>query len=121
MVVKSEGGREPFNREKLERGIRQAIRKRPVSQLQVEETLLDIEDQAGIIAKSSNEIPSQRLGEMVLRRLYELDRVAYVRFASVYRNFEDVDQFVKEIEGLRSSKTGQSKKKARPKKKKSGR
>jgi len=117
MVVKSEGGREPFNREKLERGIRQAIRKRPVSQLQVEETLLDIEDQAGIIAKATNEIPSHTLGEMVLSRLYELDRVAYVRFASVYRNFEDVDQFVKEIERLRSSKAGAGKNKTRPKKK----
>ena len=104
MVVKSEGGREPFTREKLERGIRQAIRKRPVSLLQVEEALNDIEDQAAIIAKSTHEIPSYRLGEMVLERLYELDRVAYVRFASVYRNFEDVEQFVSEIERLGKAK-----------------
>ena len=104
MVVKSEGGREPFKREKLERGIRQAIRKRPISLLQEKETLNDIEDQAAIIAKTTHEIPSHQLGEMVLKRLYELDRVAYVRFASVYRNFEDVDQFVSEIERLGKSK-----------------
>ena len=68
------------------------------------------------MAKSSNEIPSHKLGEMVLGRLYELDRVAYVRFASVYRNFEDVDQFVKEIERLENSKkrAGQKKKRTRP-------
>ncbi len=110
MVVKSEGGREPFKREKLERGILQAIRKRPVSLLQVEEAINDIEDQAAIIAKTTHEIPSHRLGEMVLSRLYELDRVAYVRFASVYRNFEDVEQFVSEIERLgKSKKAGASK------------
>lgn len=105
MVVKSEGGREPFKREKLERGIQQAIRKRPVSLLQVEEALNDIEDQAAIIAKQTHEIPSRRLGEMVLDRLYDLDRVAYVRFASVYRNFEDVAQFVSEIERLGNEKS----------------
>ena len=110
MVVKSEGGREPFKREKLERGIRQAIRKRPVSILQVEETLNDIEDQAAIIAKTTHEIPSHQLGEMVLRSLYELDRVAYVRFASVYRNFEDVEQFVSEIERLGKSKKARTSK-----------
>lgn len=111
MVVKSEGGREPFKREKLERGIQQAIRKRPVSLSEVEETLNDIEDQAAIIAKTTHEIPSRRLGEMVLDRLYELDRVAYVRFASVYRNFEDVEQFVSEIDRLgRAKRAGNGRK-----------
>jgi transcriptional repressor NrdR len=112
MVVKSEGGREPFNREKLERGIRQAVRKRPVSQMQVEETLNDIEDEAAILAKSTHEIPSHQLGEMVLNRLYELDRVAYVRFASVYRNYADVKEFVREIERLKKqAKAGTDEKK----------
>lgn len=123
MVVKSEGGREPFKREKLERGIQQAIRKRPVSLMQVEETLNDIEDQAAMIAKTNHEISSQRLGEMVLSRLYELDRVAYVRFASVYRNFEDVEQFVSEIERLggrkRKTKNGKGKN-SRPVKNRAG-
>lgn len=111
MVVKTAGGREPFDRQKLERGIRQAVRKRPVSQLQVEEALNDIEDRAAIIAKSTHEIASQKLGEMVLSRLYELDRVAYVRFASVYRNYADVKEFVSEIERLKKQKEAQPKKK----------
>ena len=100
MVVKSRGGREPFDRSKLERGIRQAIRKRPVSQNQVEEILNDIEDESMLLGKTNHEIGSRRLGEMVLEKLYELDRVAYVRFASVYRNFENVDEFIEEIERL---------------------
>jgi transcriptional repressor NrdR len=104
MVVKSQGGREPFDRDKLERGITQAIRKRPVSPVQVEEILNEIEDTAAQSAKSSHEVSSRRLGEMILDRLYELDRVAYVRFASVYRNFENVEEFVNEIESLKDEK-----------------
>ncbi len=104
MIIKSSGGREPFEREKLERGISQAIRKRPVSPLTVEEIINEIEDEAMMLAQTSREVPSHRLGEMVLSRLYELDRVAYVRFASVYRNFEDVDEFVTEIESLNRAK-----------------
>lgn len=103
MVIKTSGGREPFDREKLERGIRQAIRKRPVGRERVEEILNQIEDESMIVSRSNHEIPSQRLGEMVLTKLYELDRVAYVRFASVYRNYEDVDEFVSEIERLKGS------------------
>ena len=101
MVVKSRGGREPFDREKLERGIRQAIRKRPVGQDQVEEVLNQIEDESMLQGRQNHEIASQQLGEMVLSKLYELDRVAYVRFASVYRNFENVEEFVQEIEQLK--------------------
>ncbi|MFP4378425.1 MAG: transcriptional regulator NrdR [Spirochaetales bacterium] len=104
MVVKSDGGREPFDREKLERGINQAIRKRPVRPMDVEEVLNGIEDAAATLGKTSREVSSRRLGEMVLDRLYELDRVAYVRFASVYRNFENVEEFVNEIESLKNEK-----------------
>lgn len=100
MVVKSRGGREPFDRSKLERGVRQAIRKRPVSQDQIEEILNQIEDESMLLGRTNHEIASHRLGEMVLEKLYELDRVAYVRFASVYRNFENVDEFIQEIERL---------------------
>ena len=100
MVVKSRGGREPFDRSKLERGVRQAIRKRPVGQDQIEEILNQIEDESMLLGRTNHEIASQRLGEMVLEKLYELDRVAYVRFASVYRNFENVDEFIQEIERL---------------------
>jgi len=104
MVVKTRGDREPFDRTKLERGIVQAVRKRPVSQLQIEEILNDIEDQAMMIAKSTHEIPSRKLGGMVLSRLYEMDSVAYVRFASVYRNYANVDEFVREIDRLRTQR-----------------
>ncbi len=100
MVVKSRGGREPFDRSKLERGVRQAIRKRPVGQDQIEEILNQIEDESMLLGRTNHEIASHRLGEMVLEKLYELDRVAYVRFASVYRNFENVDEFIQEIERL---------------------
>jgi transcriptional repressor NrdR len=104
MVVKTRGDREPFNREKLERGIVQAVRKRPVSPLEIEEILNQIEDEAMMIAKSTHELESKQLGSMVLSKLYDIDRVAYVRFASVYRNYENVDEFVQEIERLRSHK-----------------
>lgn len=104
MVVKSGGHREPFMREKLERGIQQAVRKRPVSPNQVEEVLIGIEDHAMLEAKQSHEVASHRLGELVLERLYELDAVAYVRFASVYRNFENVEGFLAEIERLKDQK-----------------
>lgn len=103
MVIKSSGGREPYDRNKLERGIRQAIRKRSVGHDQVEEILNEIEDESMLLSRSSHEISSQRLGEMVLGKLYELDRVAYVRFASVYRNYEDVAEFVNEIERLKNA------------------
>ncbi len=100
MVVKSDGRREPFDREKLERGIQRACEKRNVSQVTIEEMINDLEDEAAMIGKSSHEIATRDLGEMVLRRLYDLDSVAYIRFASVYRRFENVGQFVREIESL---------------------
>lgn len=101
MIVKRrEGRREPFDRDKLEKGIRQALRKRPVSQLEIESMLDDIEEQALLIGRDGGELSSTQLGEMVLEKLYGLDRVAYVRFASVYRNFENVEEFLREIEQL---------------------
>jgi transcriptional repressor NrdR len=100
MVIKNNGGREIFDREKLEAGIRRACEKRDVSQLTIEEMVNDLEDSAAMAAQSSHEITSRELGNMVLRRLYSLDRVAYVRFASVYRQFQDVGEFVREIEFL---------------------
>ena len=100
MVVKRDGRREPFDLKKLERGVQKSLEKRPVSQEQVEEMLHELEDEAAIVGKSTHEISAKDLGEMVLRKLYALDRVAYVRFASVYRMFENVEEFVKEIEKL---------------------
>lgn len=109
MVIKSDERREPFDREKLERGIRQALRKRPVSQVRVEEIVNDIEDSAEVLAKSSHEVHTRKIGDMVLERLYDVDRIAYIRFASVYRNFGDVDEFVQEIEEIsRRKKDGRA-------------
>ncbi|HET7839501.1 MAG TPA: transcriptional regulator NrdR, partial [Rectinemataceae bacterium] len=100
MVVKRDGRREPFERLKLERGVIRALEKRPVSQLSIENLVNEIEDEAALMGKAADEIPSVELGEMVLRRLYALDKVAYVRFASVYRKFETMDEFIREIERL---------------------
>lgn len=97
MVVKSDGRRQPFERSKLERGVERALEKRPVAQLSIENLLNEIEDEAAQKGKASNEIPSAELGEMVLRKLYDLDKVAYVRFASVYRKFETMDEFLAEV------------------------
>ncbi|HOX18482.1 MAG TPA: transcriptional regulator NrdR [Spirochaetales bacterium] len=100
MVVKRDGRREPFERAKLARGIERALEKRPVSRDTIENIINEIEDQAAMAGRGSDEIVSQALGEMILARLYELDKVACVRFASVYRKFETLDEFLKEIERL---------------------
>ena len=103
MVVKRDGRREPFERQKLERGLVRALEKRPISQLQVERLVNEVEDEAAIRGKGSNEIASSELGEMILDKIYAIDKVAYVRYASVYRKFETVDAFLEEIERLRAS------------------
>lgn len=103
MVIKRNGRREPFDRQKLERGLQRALEKRPVSQMTIENILNDIEDEAAMLGKLGNEIPSSSLGEMALHKLYDLDKVAYIRFASVYRKFESMDEFIKEVEQLESS------------------
>jgi len=102
MVVKRSDRREPFNREKLEKGIEQAVRKRAVPQLQIESIVNEIEEQAMLQARVGNEISSEWLGDRVLDALYNLDRVAYVRFASVYRNFTNVAEFITEIQKITS-------------------
>ncbi|POQ98725.1 transcriptional regulator NrdR [Alkalispirochaeta sphaeroplastigenens] len=100
VVKKSEARREPFDRAKLEKGIQQALRKRPVSQNAILSMIDELEEEATREGMDSHEIAASRLGEMVLNRLYTIDRVAYVRFASVYRNFESVHEFIREIEQL---------------------
>lgn len=100
VVKKSKNRREPFDRTKLEKGIQQAVRKRSVSQHQIASMIDELEEQAVHEGMDSHEITASRLGELVLDRLYTLDRVAYIRFASVYRNFENVEEFIREIEGL---------------------
>lgn len=103
MVVKSSGRREPFNREKLERGLQRALEKREISQLEIENILNQIEDESMILSKSSHEISSRELGEMVLKKLHDMDDVAYIRFASVYRNFESLEGFISEIQTISES------------------
>lgn len=94
-VVKRDQRREPYDRAKLMQGLQVACRKRPVPQAELER-IADAIEQA-MIDSGEREISSQRLGTMVMDRLRDLDPVAYVRFASVYRRFEDVDAFVKEL------------------------
>ena len=94
-VVKKDGTRVPFDREKILAGIRKACEKRPVSAEQVEQAVAHIEEQ--INKKYDREVPSADIGEMVMEALKKLDTVAYVRFASVYREFKDPEDFVKAI------------------------
>ncbi|HUR79426.1 MAG TPA: transcriptional regulator NrdR [Thermoanaerobaculia bacterium] len=98
-VVKRDERREAYDREKLMRGLQIACRKRPVPQGELERLADSIESE--MADRGEREISSQALGTMVMNRLRELDPVAYVRFASVYRRFEDVDAFVKELHRLR--------------------
>ena len=98
MVVKKDGRREPFDRQKLLNGLLRATQKRPVSVAQLEAIVDDIEGR--LSEKPDREISSSEVGELVMAQLHDLDEVAYVRFASVYRQFKDVHQFVEEVKGL---------------------
>lgn len=98
-VVKRDQRREPYDREKLMRGLQIACKKRPVPQGELDRVADSIE--AAMQEAGEREISSQQLGRLVMKRLRELDPVAYVRFASVYRRFEDVDAFVKELHELK--------------------
>jgi transcriptional repressor NrdR len=90
-VVKKDGTRADFDPAKLRASMLLALRKRPVSMEQVDSALDRIQDR--LLASAAREVPSSRLGELVMRELKRIDKVAYVRFASVYRSFEDVDEF----------------------------
>lgn len=95
MVLKKDGRREPFNREKLMNGLLKACEKRPVSVDELEKLADTIERK--LEKDHDREVRSKEIGELVMRSLHELDEIAYVRFASVYRQFRDVGQFVKEL------------------------
>ena len=90
-VVKKDGARAEFDPAKLRASMLLALRKRPVSMEQVDAAIERIQDK--LLASAARELPSARLGELVMRELKRMDKVAYVRFASVYRSFEDVDEF----------------------------
>ena len=101
-IIKRDGREVAFDRSKILNGIIKACEKRPVSMAQMEETVNDIEKT--ISNSMQKEIESYDIGEMVMNRLKEIDEVAYVRFASVYRQFTDINTFISEIENLLGSK-----------------
>jgi transcriptional repressor NrdR len=110
LIIKRDGRREPFDRHKLELGLARAIQKRPVSQMDVERLVNEVEDQVIVNSGTANEVESAVVGEMVLERLGVLDKVAYIRYASVCRHFEDLEEFVSEIKKLSKKKNGQNSK-----------
>lgn len=97
-VIKTNGSREPFNDEKLRNGLLRAVEKRPVSIEQIETLITQIKHQ--LQATGERELDSRVIGEMVMEALKQLDHVAYVRFASVYRSFQDLNEFRAEIDKL---------------------
>ena len=108
MVIKKDGRREPFDRKKILGGIIRACEIRPVSMDKMEEIVSSVE--RSIQKKSDREIESSRIGELVMERLKGLDDVAYVRFASVYRQFKDVSQFMSELKDILGKEKTQSEK-----------
>jgi transcriptional repressor NrdR len=102
MVVKHDGRREPFDREKLHLGIQKACAKRPISEETLEKLVAQIE--GDLFALGHAEVQSEVIGEMVMDQLRDVDDVAYVRFASVYRRFKDIDGLVAEIKEFRKWK-----------------
>ncbi len=96
-VIKKDGRIEAFDREKIKRGILKACEKRPINADKVEKVIMIIEEK---LRKMGKEVKSAVIGELVSRELKKIDKVAYIRFASVYRDFTDLDDFKKEIKGL---------------------
>ncbi len=98
MVVKKDGRREPYDRQKILGGLKKACEKRPISIQALESTVDEIEKK--LLEGAQKEVQASQIGEEIMKRLQELDKVAYVRFASVYRDFKDINEFVKELTDL---------------------
>ena len=98
-IIKKDKRREKFDREKLKKGVDKAFEKRPVSQEKIDKMINETEEQ--LRKKGKKEIPSSLLGELIMKKIKNIDNVAYIRFASVYRDFQDVKDFKKEIKELR--------------------
>jgi transcriptional repressor NrdR len=112
MVVKKDGRREVFDRAKLVAGLMKACEKRPVSVDSIEQTVQQIE--RTILDRGEKEVASSAIGEALMRELHKLDQVAYVRFASVYRSFKDVGEFMRELEDLiKARRAGERRKRQR--------
>ena len=105
-LIKQDGTRQPFDEEKLRTGIMRALEKRPVSVEDIEQAISHIK--SGLRATGERELPAKQLGEMVMQELRKLDDVAYVRFASVYRRFKDVQEFRTAIDSLEESPSQKS-------------
>jgi transcriptional repressor NrdR len=101
-VIKRDGRHEDFNREKLAAGIRKSCTKRPLQLEAIDKAVNDIEQEVQKLGRA--EVPSSLVGEMVMEALKRLDRVAYIRFASIYRDFADIDNFREEIESLMNAR-----------------
>jgi transcriptional repressor NrdR len=97
-VIKKDNRREKFSREKLENGIHRAFEKRPVEKNKIDKMINEIEEQ--IRKKGKKEIKSSEIGELVMKKIKKIDNVAYIRFASVYRDFQDINDFKREMKGL---------------------
>ncbi|WP_019026604.1 transcriptional regulator NrdR [Colwellia piezophila] len=107
-IIKRDGSREPFNEDKMRSGISRALEKRPVSMEQIELAVNKLKSQ--MRATGEREISSEMLGDLIMAQLKELDKVAYLRFASVYLSFEDISEFADEITRLGKEKNGKAKK-----------
>ena len=107
MVVKKDGRREAFDRKKITEGLRKSCQKRPISTTKIEEFVDSLEVYFQELGKK--EIESKEVGEMVINTLKEWDEVAYVRFASVYRQFKDINEFMAELEGILKSRREEGK------------
>ena len=105
-VIKKDGRREPFVREKILGGIQKSCQKRPVTTPEIENIVAKIERR--IQAIGMKEIPSRAIGQMVMSEMHKLDKVAYVRFSSVYREFKDVDEFVAELQEVPAEEEDQT-------------
>ncbi|HZM16026.1 MAG TPA: transcriptional regulator NrdR [Candidatus Krumholzibacteria bacterium] len=106
LVIKKDGQRQAYERDRILTGLVKACEKRPISRQQLEELVDEVE--RVLLADGRSEIPSREIGEAVMNRLQSLDEVAYVRFASVYRSFRDVNQFMEELRGLLQEKRRES-------------
>lgn len=115
MVVKKDGRRETYNRAKVIAGIKRACEKRPVSMETIEQLADKVE--SIITERGEREVPSSVIGGAIMNALHEIDQVAYVRFASVYRSFKDIDEFMHELDLIRLRKQEQAAE-ARPREKK---
>ena len=102
LVVKKNGGREQFDREKVRRGVTRACEKRPVASDLIDDIVDQVEQE--MLKKTSSEVTSRLIGNAILRRLKKIDKVAYVRFASVYLDFDEIDDFVQLVKEIKWKK-----------------